>query len=348
MTVSQSEQVETDSQDPGLSFPTGAQRVGRPPGLCPANWTTSGSPVSGGGTGARRGTSRIQPGARGQRGGAGPAGARPARRPIAAGPPGPGGLGQPPPPERAAAAPTRQRRAGRRARSVWRRRPCADRRARSAAAASNRDAPRRRAAPARPPPWWHGSSPGWWCKWPSSSRPFLPSPPSPAPGPRAARAPAAPAPVVPAINTRRPLNLAGTVAAEVAGERAAQNAAAALRGPARARGPGGRGREGWGARGFAGVRVEPRPAALFPRLVGLVEAPSECAAGTRVPLLGKKCWPGVARCRAPPPRFCQVKMTEPRRAWGAAWRDRRGEGRRAGGRAPKRVEKYSSFLGFSN
>lgn len=113
-------------------------------------------------------------------------------------------------------------------------------------------------------------------------------------------------------------------------------------------GPAGGAARAGGARGFAGVRVEPRPAALFPRLVGLAETPSECAAGTRVPLLGKKCWPGVARCRAPPPRFCQVKMTEPRRAWGAAWRDRRGEGRRAGGRAPKGVEKYSSFLGFSN
>lgn len=273
MTVSESEQVETDSQDPGLSFPTGAQMVGRPPGLCLANWTTSGSPVSGGGTGARRGTSRIQPGARGKRGGAGPAGARTARRPIAAGPPCPGGLGQPPPPERAAAAPTRQRRAGRRARSVWRRRPCADRRARSAAAASIRDAPRRRAAPARPPPWWRGSSPGWWCKWPSSPRPFLPSPPSPAPGPRAARAPAAPAPVVPAINTRRPLNLAGTVGAEVAGERAALNAAAALRGPARARGPGGRGREGWGR---TGLRWGPRRAApgrFVPPLGGLGRGP---------------------------------------------------------------------------
>lgn len=32
--------------------------------------------------------------------------------------------------------------------------------------------------------------------------------------------------------------------------------------------------------------MSPRPAALFPRLMGLVEAPSGRAAGTRVPLLG--------------------------------------------------------------
>ncbi|KAG8512975.1 Receptor expression-enhancing protein 1, partial [Galemys pyrenaicus] len=81
-----------------------------------------------------------------------------------------------------------------------------------------------------------------------------------------------PAPLAPAINTRWLLNLAGTVAAEDAGERAAQVAAAALRGPARALRIGGQGREGWGARGSAGGCVSPRPAPLF-RVGGICRGP---------------------------------------------------------------------------
>ena len=149
----------------------------------------------------------------------------------------------------------------------------------------SRAAPRCRATPARPPPWWHGSSPGWWCKWPPSPRPFLPSFPSfAAAGPGGCARPCrTPARVAPAINTRRPLNLAGTVAAEVAGDRAAQDAAAALRG--RARGSGDR-RVGPLGLGRTGLRRGPRVAApgrFVPPLDGLGRGPEWARRGDTRP-----------------------------------------------------------------
>lgn len=77
-----------------------------------------------------------------------------------------------------------------------------------------------------------------------------------------------PPPCAAAINTRRPLILVGTVAAEVAGKRAAQDAAIALRGPAGDRGTGGRGRQGWGARPPRVARLA-APCRFVPRVGGI-------------------------------------------------------------------------------
>lgn len=140
------------------------------------------------------------------------------------------------------------------------------------------------------------------------------SPPSP-PLPPGLRAPLQrPARFAPAINTPRPLNLAGTVAAEDACEPATQDAAAALRGRARARGTGGRGGEGRGARGLRrGLRpAAPRPLCspggwdLQRPLMGAPRGHASVSFGRNAG--------GVSRRCAAPPRFCQVKMTEPRRA----------------------------------
>lgn len=123
----------------------------------------------------------------------------------------------------------------------------------------------------------------------------LPFPPSPPPTP-GLRAPLQhPARFAPAINTRRPLNLAGTVAAEDACKRATQDAAAAQRGQARARGgPAGGAARAGAHRGCAGGCVPPRaPTALFLGWVGFAEAPNGRAAGTRVCLLWEKCWRGL-------------------------------------------------------
>lgn len=276
---------------------------------------------------ARGGTARIQPPA-----GATSAGrvslARPAGCPIAAGPPSPGGLagGLPlPPPERAAAAPTHERGAGRRARSVWRRRPRADGHSPSAAAARSPTAPRRPAPPGPSPPARHGVMDHLQAGGVSGLLrvPSLPS--FSAPDPRAARAAAAPGPVRSAINTRRPLNLAGTVAAEDACEPAAQDAAAALRGPARVR-VGGRGRAGWGARGPRwGLRLAAPRRLCFPGWWDLQGSRMGEPRGHAAVSFGRNAGRGRPSPRSPP-RFCQVKMTDPVRAWGAAWRGWRGAG----------------------
>lgn len=182
----------------------------------------------------------------GEPGRAGPAGARAARRPIAAGPPSPGGWG------------SRRRRCRR---NVPRLRRRASARHRGGCAQSGgggrarTDVPGALQPPSRPaarslpaaraaPPARHGVMDHLQAGSVSGLLPRVPSFPSfsaPAPGLR-------PPPCAAAINTRRPLILVGTVAAEVAGKRAAQDAAIALRGPAGDRGTGGRGRQGWGAR----------------------------------------------------------------------------------------------------
>lgn len=163
-----------------------------------------------------RGCRRTRPGcslrAGTNRAGAGRAGALTASRPIAVGPWSPGGAGAAGGTCRGCAD-ARARGRAERARSVWRRQRCLDRqtcRERSTARSSAAGA-----APARPPvrpPWCRGSSPGWWCKWPLL-RLFFPSL-RVSQVPLGPRAPASHQPrVARAINTRRSLNLAGTVAA---------------------------------------------------------------------------------------------------------------------------------------
>lgn len=134
-----------------------------------------------------------------------------------------------------------------------------------------------------------------------ASLPSRPSPP-PAPGLR-------PPPCAAAINTRRPLILVGTVAAEVAGKRAAQDAATALRGPAGHRGTGGRGRQGWGARPPRVARLA-APCRFVPRVGGICGGHEWARrSDKRLSPLGNML-AGVACHRAPrPSRFCQAKMT---------------------------------------
>lgn len=203
------------------------------------------------------------------------------------GPPEPQGLG---PPQRAAAAPTRGRRAaGERAQSGG------GGRARTDVPAAPQ--PPRRPAPAAarppgprcPPAARHGVMDHLQARGVSGLLPRAPSFPS-----FSARGPRPRPPGAAAINTRRPLILAGTVAAEVAGERA-QDATAALPAP----GTAGRGRERGGALtlcspGWWDLR---RPRTGAPR-------------GHASPLW-EKCWLGspVAAPRGPP-GFGQTKMTE--------------------------------------
>lgn len=121
-----------------------------------------------------------------------------------------------------------------------------------------------------------------------------------------------PPPCAKAINTRWPLILVGTVAAEVAGEPEAQDAAPALRGRARAQGARGRGRQGWGARGLPWGLVSPRPCRFVSRVGGICGGPEWARRGD-THLLWEKRWLG-SPVAAPhqPPRFCEAKMTEPR------------------------------------
>lgn len=163
--------IPKDQPGPRLRFPTRARRVGRQAAPGPASGATSGFHSRGGCPGRTEEPPETG-GGPGRTGGAGQAGARPARRPIAAGPPSPRGWGR-------RNVPRLRRRAGAGQRAsalslaaaAVRERTCLERRSRPAAP---RPAPARAAPPARRPPWCRGSSPGWWCKWPSSPRPFLP------------------------------------------------------------------------------------------------------------------------------------------------------------------------------